>query len=156
MNVRVFALFCCFSVLPIMMSAQEPAPAPGVVAPAAGVPAAQDRAAGIQDVGGDVKASRKDPPKKGKVIAPVLLKESAVDLTLLGKRLSYSGKGTEVRAVVSTDGIPQDISVVKTCGEALVDLRAMDAVGRYRFRPGSLDGKLVRVELYIMVNLPDH
>lgn len=48
-----------------------------------------------------------------------------------------------VRAEVGTDGVPTSVAVVEGSGTRELDRAALDAVRRWRFRPGQVDGKPV-------------
>jgi len=53
--------------------------------------------------------------------------------------------------VAETDGKPGYISIVKPIGLGL-DEQAVAATSRYLFKPATLNGTPVRVELYVDVN----
>jgi len=56
-----------------------------------------------------------------------------------------------VSLIVDTNGMPQDLCVVKEAGHGL-DRNAVEAVKKYRFKPGTIDGKPVPVHLSIAVS----
>ena len=55
-----------------------------------------------------------------------------------------------VSLIVDTTGMPQDICVVREAGHGL-DRKAVDSVGKYRFRPATRDNKPVPVRLMVEV-----
>lgn len=57
-----------------------------------------------------------------------------------------------VGLVVAMDGTPTNVHIVKSGGK-VYDKAAMNAVQRYRFRPATLHGKPVPVELNVQVNI---
>lgn len=87
----------------------------------------------------------------GHVVAPVLIYQQPPHFSFKEGLLRSKGS-TEVRVVVDTAGVPHDISVVRSCGKEVLDRRATEAVETYRFKPGTMDGHPVRVEMYIEVD----
>jgi periplasmic protein TonB len=55
-----------------------------------------------------------------------------------------------MRLIVTKDGKPEDIHVVKSLGEAL-DQKAIDAVQKWRFEPAMKDGQPVAVQIELEV-----
>lgn len=53
------------------------------------------------------------------------------------------GGTVRVRADVGSDGVPTAVAVVDSSGTRELDRAALDAVRRWRFRPGQVDGKPV-------------
>jgi len=53
--------------------------------------------------------------------------------------------------VVDANGVPQDIKIVRSLGLGL-DQKAIEAVQKWRFKPGLKDGKPVPVSANIEVN----
>jgi TonB family protein len=53
--------------------------------------------------------------------------------------------------IVGEDGLPHDIRVQREVGHGL-DQKAIEAVSKWRFRPGTKDGKPVPVEVNVEVN----
>lgn len=53
------------------------------------------------------------------------------------------GGVVRVRADVGADGVPTSVTVVEGSGTRELDRAALDAVRRWRFRPGQVDGKPV-------------
>ncbi|TWI03915.1 outer membrane transport energization protein TonB [Luteimonas cucumeris] len=53
------------------------------------------------------------------------------------------GGTVRIRADVGTDGIPTEVAVVQGSGTRALDKAALDAVRRWRFRPGQVDGQPV-------------
>ena len=66
------------------------------------------------------------------------------------RKAKYSG-AVMLSIVVSTDGRATDIKVVKSLGMGL-DEKAVEAVQRWRFRPGTYKGAPVRVRAQVEVN----
>lgn len=54
--------------------------------------------------------------------------------------------------VIGVDGKTEDIEVVQGAGLLGLDERAVEAVSRWRFRPGMQDGESVRVAAYVAVH----
>jgi len=52
---------------------------------------------------------------------------------------------------VDSDGLPKDVCVINELGHGF-DRQAFDAVGEYRFKPATRDGRPVPVRLEVMVN----
>jgi TonB family protein len=81
------------------------------------------------------------------VVMPVL--ETKVDPEFTGEAQRDKVKGTvQVRAVVGVDGIPRQITIRQPLGYGL-DEKTAEAVAKYRFKPGTRDGKPVAVEMLI-------
>jgi TonB family protein len=60
--------------------------------------------------------------------------------------------GTVVlNVVIGTDGLAHDITVVKGVGDGL-DEKAMEALTKWHFQPGSLNGQAVAVRAVIEIN----
>ena len=53
--------------------------------------------------------------------------------------------------VVDENGLPQDVRVIRSVGLGL-DQKAIEAVQKWRFKPGQKDGKPVPVSANIEVN----
>jgi protein TonB len=60
----------------------------------------------------------------------------------------------QVNLIVDPNGNPSHIRVIHGLGMGL-DEKAIEAVHRYKFKPGMKDGKPVRVELTISINFQD-
>ena len=56
-----------------------------------------------------------------------------------------------ISLIVGTDGLAHDINVVRSLGMGL-DEKAVEAVQKWRFQPGTKDGQPVRVRAIIEVN----
>jgi TonB family protein len=81
------------------------------------------------------------------LVMPVL--ETKVEPEFTGEAQRDKVKGTvQVRVAVGPDGIPRQITIRQPLGYGL-DERAAEAVAKYRFRPGTQDGKPVAVEMLI-------
>ncbi|MBS1200387.1 MAG: hypothetical protein H6R27_1065 [Proteobacteria bacterium] len=66
-------------------------------------------------------------------------------------RLGIEGR-VVVRALVGEDGRPQDVSVMKSSGDATLDQAAIDAVQRWRFAPSLRNGTPVRAWVKVPVD----
>jgi TonB family protein len=66
----------------------------------------------------------------------------------LAKQLGRSGR-VELRAVISTDGTIQSLQIVS--GDPLFYASALEAVGRWRYKPTMLNGELVEIDTFITV-----
>jgi len=81
------------------------------------------------------------------LVMPVL--ETKAEPELTGEALRDKVKGTvQVRVAVGVDGVPRQITIRQPLGYGL-DERTAEAVAKYRFRPGTQDGKPVAVEMLI-------
>jgi TonB family protein len=84
------------------------------------------------------------------VAMPVL--ETKAEPEFTGEAQRDKVKGTvQVRVAVGVDGIPRQITIRRPLGYGL-DGTAAAAVAKFRFRPGTKDGKPVAVEM--LINLP--
>ncbi len=90
----------------------------------------------------------KNPPPCAQV-PPHPLKSPPPKWTKEARRAKF--KGTVVLSlVVGADGVPRDIAVQHSVGYGL-DEEAMKAVGKWRFQPGTTDGKAVAVNINVEV-----
>lgn len=83
---------------------------------------------------------------------PVILKKVEVNLAgLEDKQLN----GISIfEAVLSKEGIPRNIRVLRTTGDSELDQRAVDTIAQWRYRPASLHGK--PVDVYFTVTMSIH
>ena len=86
----------------------------------------------------------------GEVSSPVLISKVEPEYSEEARKAKYSGT-VLLSVVVDEHGIPQDIHVVRALGLGL-DEKAIEAVQRWRFRPGVRNGKPVRVKATIEVS----
>ena len=86
----------------------------------------------------------------GGVTAPVLIHRVEPEFSEEARKAKYSGVVT-LHADVDTTGHARNLRVVKSVGMGL-DEKAMDAVSRWLFRPGTKDGKPVPVSAVIEVS----
>jgi TonB family protein len=86
----------------------------------------------------------------GGVSAPSLLRQVQPEYSDDGRKARIQGT-VELIAVVNADGTVQVESVAQSLGYGL-DQRAIDAVKRWTFVPGRLDGRAVPVRISVLVN----
>jgi TonB family protein len=84
------------------------------------------------------------------VSAPRLVYDPEPEYSDEARKQKYQGV-VVLRVVVSDDGLPRDIRVAQSVGLGL-DEKALEAVRRWRFEPGRLNGKAVAVVVHIQVN----
>jgi TonB family protein len=105
------------------------------------------------------------PPTKtyhvgGDVTPPKLIHSAEAEFTDAARRKRIQGKCI-LQLVVDTNGMPQDVKVIKSVGEELpakqkkyaagLDQNALNAVKQYRFEPSLFHGQPVPVQLNIEV-----
>jgi protein TonB len=86
----------------------------------------------------------------GGVAAPQLVSAPDPEFSDEARRTNFEGVCV-VSLIVDAQGNPQRVQVVHALGKGL-DEKAVEAVRRYRFKPATLQGKPVAVELNIEVN----
>jgi TonB family protein len=84
------------------------------------------------------------------VTAPELISKVEPEYSEEARKAKYSGS-VLLAIVVNTDGKAEDIKVVKSLGMGL-DEKAIEAVQKWRFRPGKNKGVPVKVKAQIEVN----
>jgi TonB family protein len=84
------------------------------------------------------------------ITAPSVLSKTDPEYSEEARKAKYSG-AVLLSIVVNTDGRPDNIRVVRSLGMGL-DEKAIEAVGRWRFRPGTNNGVPVRVRAQVEVN----
>jgi periplasmic protein TonB len=84
------------------------------------------------------------------IAAPSVLRRVDPEYSEEARKAKYSG-AVMLSIVVNTDGRADNIRVVKSLGMGL-DEKAIEAVERWRFRPGTKDGTPVPVRAQIEVN----
>jgi len=84
------------------------------------------------------------------VTAPALLYRIEPQYTEDARAAKVEGT-VLLNVIVGTDGLAHDISIVKGLDSGL-DLMAMQAIAKWRFQPGTLDGQPVAVRARIEVN----
>jgi TonB family protein len=80
----------------------------------------------------------------------VLISKVEPEYSEEARRAKFSGS-VLLSVVVDVNGIPRDIRVVRTLGLGL-DEKAIEAVQRWRFRPGMRRGKAVAVQALVDVS----
>jgi periplasmic protein TonB len=86
----------------------------------------------------------------GGVTTPIAVVRPEPEYSEEARKAKWSGAVT-VRLVVDANGMPQNIEVVKALGLGL-DQKAIEAIQKWRFKPGTKDGKPVAVQATIEVN----
>lgn len=86
----------------------------------------------------------------GGVMPPVAIYDPEPEFSDEARRAKYQGI-CMVALVVDAQGNPQNVHVVRPLGMGL-DEKAIEAVKKYKFRPGTLHGKPVAVNAVIEVN----
>ena len=97
----------------------------------------------------------------GGVLPPKLLKTPEATFSDEGRKFAHQFMKDQhvkqfeaislVRLTVDSNGMTQDICVMKEAGHGL-DRKAVEAVAKYRFDPATRDGKPVPVRLAVEVN----
>jgi TonB family protein len=84
------------------------------------------------------------------VSAPVMISKIEPEYSGQARQAKLQGS-VKVQLIVDERGFPQQVSLVQSLGMGL-DEKAVEAVRRWRFRPGMKDGRPVPVEAIIDVN----
>jgi TonB family protein len=86
----------------------------------------------------------------GDVKAPTLLAKVEPEYSDDARQAKYQGT-VVIYAVIGTDGLAHDMRVIKGLGLGLDD-KAIEAIQRWHFRPGTRNGETVNVAATIEVN----
>jgi len=86
----------------------------------------------------------------GGVSAPVPVYRPEPEYSEEARKAKWQG-AVLLELVVDANGVPQDIKVIRSLGLGL-DQKAIEAVQKWRFKPGQKDGKAVPVSANIEVN----
>lgn len=86
----------------------------------------------------------------GKVQKPIVVYTAEAEFSQQAREAKYSGI-VSVYLWVDKDGKPSHIRVVRGAGMGL-DEKAVEAVRQYRFKPATLDGQPVTVDMYVDVS----
>jgi protein TonB len=86
----------------------------------------------------------------GDVSAPVLVAKTEPEYSEEARKAKYSGE-VLLSIVVDEHGVPRDIHVVRPLGLGL-DEKAIEAVMKWRFRPGMKGGRPVATQAQVQVN----
>jgi periplasmic protein TonB len=86
----------------------------------------------------------------GDVSAPVLISKIEPEYSEEARKAKYSGS-VLLSIVVDQNGLPRDIKVVRPLGLGL-DQKAIEAVMKWRFRPGMKGGRAVAVQAQVEVS----
>jgi TonB family protein len=100
----------------------------------------------------DYTVANETPPwKPGAATSmPVPISRPEPKYTQAARAAGIQGAVT-LSITVGANGVPRDIRVVKSLDPGL-DQKAIEAVGKWRFRPGQMDGQPVGVTFIIQVN----
>jgi len=86
----------------------------------------------------------------GGVTTPVPIVKPEPEYSEEARKAKYQGT-VVLSLIVGADGVPRDIKVARSVGLGL-DEKAIEAIRKWRFKPGMKDGKPVRVAATIEVN----
>jgi len=86
----------------------------------------------------------------GDVSAPVLVSKVEPEYSEEARKAKYSGE-VLLSIVVDATGVPRDIHVIRPLGLGL-DEKAIEAVMKWRFRPGLKGGRAVATQAQVIVN----
>ena len=86
----------------------------------------------------------------GTVVPPTALYRVDPEFSEQARREKFSGT-VRVYLWVEKDGTPSHVRVAKGVGHGL-DEKALEAVKQYQFKPATLNGEPVRVDLYIDIS----
>ena len=86
----------------------------------------------------------------GDVSAPVLVSKVEPEYSEEARKAKYSGE-VLLSIVVDASGMPRDIHVIRPLGLGL-DEKAIEAVMKWRFRPGLKGGRAVATQAQVIVN----
>ena len=86
----------------------------------------------------------------GDVSAPVLVTKVEPEYSEEARKAKYSGT-VLLSIVVDANGLPRDIHIIRPLGLGL-DEKAIEAVSKWRFRPGMKGGHAVATQAQVEVN----
>lgn len=86
----------------------------------------------------------------GSVRPPVLISQVEPEFSEEARKAKFSGN-VEVYLVVDENGVPTHVRVVRDVGMGLGE-KAVEAVRQYRFKPAAMNGKAVKVDMYVTVD----
>lgn len=86
----------------------------------------------------------------GGVTAPHAIYDPEPEYSEEARRLKYQGIAI-LQVVIDAEGRPRDVRIARSAGMGL-DEKAIDAVRKWRFEPGTLNGKPVAVVVNVEVN----
>jgi TonB family protein len=84
------------------------------------------------------------------VVAPALIYAPEAEFSDEARRNKYQGV-CMVAVIVDTHGNPQNLRVIRALGMGL-DEKALEVIRRYRFKPGTKDGKPVPVQITVRID----
>jgi TonB family protein len=89
-------------------------------------------------------------PGQAGVVVPALIYAPEAEFSDEARRYKYQGV-CMIAVIVDAHGNPQDAHVIRALGMGL-DEKALEAIRRYRFKPGTKDGKPVPVMITVRVD----
>jgi TonB family protein len=113
---------------------------------------ADDFAVAALHMGGTLEYSMKGSAPT-QVSAPSVV--TAVEISMSDRELSEQPAVTTlvVHTIVDENGTPRNVVVTQSSGRAVLDQRAVAAVGQYRFKPAMLDNKATWASVYLTIKL---
>jgi protein TonB len=105
--------------------------------PAIQIPVQPNRSVGVFRIGGEVSA-------------PILVSKVEPAYTEEARKAKYSGT-VLLSIVIGADGLPRNVHVIRPLGHGL-DEKAIEAVMKWRFRPGMKGGQAVATQAQVEVN----
>jgi periplasmic protein TonB len=124
------------------VAARQPAArntAPAKVAPSRNEPVAA-ASAPVPTKAADIPPTANPAARKTNLTAPIAISKVAPEYPAQARRRKAAGF-VELEFLVSTNGIAEDIRVVRSEPEGLFDRSAVRAVMRWKFKPAERDGK---------------
>ena len=89
--------------------------------------------------------------KESGIAAPILI--HSVEPTVPESLRHQKRETPQVLFIVDTEGIPQNVRLIHSSGNAEWDANVVAAMKQSRFRPAMKDGKPVQVELSMEINI---
>jgi len=135
----------------------QPLPAPEPEAPAMGEGVEGGVEGGVPGgvLGGVVGGTEGEPLRiGGDVKAPVLIQKIEPSYPEAARKARLEGV-VILEAIITASGSVEDVKVLKSVN-ALLDASAVRAVGQWRYKPATLNGRAVRVYLTVTVTFNLH
>jgi TonB family protein len=89
-------------------------------------------------------------PNQRGVVAPALIYAPEAEFSDEARRNKYQGV-CMVAVIVDTHGNPQNLRVIRALGMGL-DEKALEVIRKYKFKPGTKDGKPVPVQITVRID----